>query len=308
MIGISIIICTYNGGVRLEKTIAHIALQKGVSLPFEVILVDNNSTDNTSKIAKDLFLKYNIANYQIVFESKPGVLFARIKGAIIAKYDTLVYCDDDNWLEENYLCNVKAGFDKYPEAGILGAWSTPVFDDGQIVPNWFNSVQESLAIGGKPQNDREHYAVWGAGLAIKKTITDQIFKEPFLFQSRTGTQLLSGEDDEICYKTRALGFKVYKLKALQFTHYIAANKLTWSYISRLYMGFGYGDMLLSCQKYRKSKTRLFLGYFIHNLLKIVRNPKAFWHWLRDIEGEVDSLLFYRIQGSFNYIKDFKSIS
>ena len=308
MIGISIIICTYNGGVRLEKTIAQIALQKGVSFPFEVILVDNNSTDNTSKIAKELFLRYNIANYQIVFESKPGVLFARIKGAIIAKYDTLVYCDDDNWLEENYLYNVKAGFDKYPEAGILGAWSTPVFNENQIIPEWFDHVKECFAIIDKPSFDRERYFVVTAGMAIRKKIAEAIFNEKFQFIGRKGNLLLSGEDNEVCEKTIKLGYKVYQLRNLKFTHYLPPNRLTWDYVIRLYIGFGYGDMQKSCQFYTKSKTRLFIGFTLLNLKKALQEPYGFFCFLFNIEGKVDALLFYRIQGSFNYIKDFKSIS
>ena len=95
MNGISIIICCYNSASRLEKTIQHIALQKQVSFSFEVVLVDNNSTDKTSVIAKELFLRYNIANYQIVFESTTGLIYARKCGVLNAKHDILVFCISD---------------------------------------------------------------------------------------------------------------------------------------------------------------------------------------------------------------------
>ena len=301
MIGISIIICTYNGGVRLEKTIAQIALQKGVSFPFEVILVDNNSTDNTSKIAKELFLRYNIANYQIVFESKPGVLFARIKGVIIAKYDTLVYCDDDNWLEENYLYNVKAGFDKYPEAGILGAWSTPVFNENQIIPEWFDHVKECFAIIDKPSFDRERYFVVTAGMAIQKKIADLILNEEFLFTGRKGNLLLSGEDNEICEKTIKLGYKVYQLRNLKFTHYLPPNRLTWDYVIRLYIGFGHGDMHRSLLTYNKSFVRLYAGYSLLNFIKILKLPLPFLFFLFNKKGAISALPFYRIHGCYKYL-------
>ena len=301
MIGISIIICTYNGGVRLEKTIAQIALQKGVSFPFEVILVDNNSTDNTSKIAKELFLRYNIANYQIVFESKPGVLFARIKGAIIAKYDTLVYCDDDNWLEENYLYNVKAGFDKYPEAGILGAWSTPVFNENQIIPEWFDHVKECFAIIDKPSFDRERYFVVGASMAIQKKIADLILNEEFLFTGRKGNLLLSGEDNEVCEKTIKLGYKVYQLRNLKFTHYLPPNRLTWDYVIRLYIGFGHGDMHRSLLTYNKSFVRLYAGYSLLNFIKILKLPLPFLFFLFNKKGAISALPFYRIHGCYKYL-------
>ena len=124
MQGISVIICCYNSSARLTETIKHISLQKGVNFPFEIILVDNNSTDDTAKAAEQLFLKFKI-NYKLVSESKPGLTYARKCGVLHAKHEILIFCDDDNWLDENYLINVKKGFAKYPDAGNLGAWSTP---------------------------------------------------------------------------------------------------------------------------------------------------------------------------------------
>jgi len=51
--GISVLVCTYNGAKRLEKTLAHLAAQvTNSTVEWEIILVDNNSTDNTSVIAK----------------------------------------------------------------------------------------------------------------------------------------------------------------------------------------------------------------------------------------------------------------
>ena len=215
MNGISIIICCYNSASRLEQTIQHIALQKQVSFSFEVVLVDNNSKDKTSCVAQELFLRYNITNYQIVFESTPGLIYARKCGIINAKYDVLLFCDDDNWLEENYLFNVALGFKTYPDAGILGSWSEAVFDENQIVPIWFNSIKECFAVIEKPSFDRECYFVVGAGMAIRKKVTEVIFNEEFEFVGRKGTLLLSGEDNEICEKTIKLGYKVYQLKNLK---------------------------------------------------------------------------------------------
>ena len=301
MNGISIIICCYNSASRLEKTIQHIALQKEVDFSFEVVLVDNNSTDKTSVVAQELFLKYNIVNYQIVFESTPGLIYARKCGVLNAKHDILVFCDDDNWLEENYLYNVKAGFDKYPEAGILGAWSTPVFNENQIIPEWFDHVKECFAVGNKPDTDKEVYHVWGAGLTIKKKIADLILNEEFQFTGRKGNLLLSGEDNEICEKTIKLGYKVYQLRNLKFTHYLPPNRLTWNYVIRLYIGFGYGDMQRSLLTYNKSFIRLYAGYSSLNFVKILKLPLPFLFFLFNKKGAISALPFYRIHGCYKYL-------
>src|SRR5436190_1893505 len=101
MDGISIIVCCYNSSLRLPKTIEHLAAQKTSSfLNWEVIFVNNSSTDNTTDVVAKEWSKYNLQNvgFKIIDEPKAGQSFARIKGVETALYDLIVFCDDDNWL------------------------------------------------------------------------------------------------------------------------------------------------------------------------------------------------------------------
>ena len=303
MNGISIIICCYNSASRLEKTIQHIALQKQVSFSFEVVLVDNNSTDKTSVIAKELFLRYNIANYQIVFESTTGLIYARKCGVLNTKHDILVFCDDDNWLEVNYLFNVALGFKTYPDAGILGSWSEAVFDENQIVPIWFNSVKECFAVIDKPSFDTECYFVVGAGMAIRKKVTEVIFNEEFQSVGRKGTLLLSGEDNEICEKTIKLGYKVYQLKNLKLKHYLPPKRLTWSYVTRLNKGHGIYHMQKIYADYKKEFWRLYLANVLLAISLVVNNPKAFYYFVFRFEGKLEASIFHVRYGYFQFLND-----
>jgi glycosyltransferase involved in cell wall biosynthesis len=301
MNGISIIICCYNSSSRLEKTIQHIALQKQVDFSFEVVLVDNKSTDKTSIIAQELFFKYEIKNYNIVSEPTLGLIYARKCGVLNANHDVLIFCDDDNWLDENYLFNIALGFKTYPNAGILGSWSEPVFNENQIIPEWFDHVKECFAIIDKPSFDRERYFVVGAGMAIQKKIADLILNEEFQFTGRKGNLLLSGEDNEICEKIIKLGYKVYQLRNLKFTHYLPPNRLTWDYVIRLYIGFGHGDMQRSLLTYHKSFIRLYAGYSLLNFIKILKSPLPFLFFLFNKKGAISALPFYRIHGCYKYL-------
>jgi glycosyltransferase involved in cell wall biosynthesis len=106
--GISVIICCYNSSLRLPKTLEYLSNQAtGNLFPWEIILVDNNSSDNTSVIATNFWASLDIdVPLIIVEESKPGLIYARNTGINKANYDFLIFCDDDNWLNKNYLCNV----------------------------------------------------------------------------------------------------------------------------------------------------------------------------------------------------------
>ena len=106
--GISIVICCYNSESRIGKTLQVLSgLKTTGGYPWEVVLVDNNSTDNTGGVARKVWQQVSEPVPLIVLkENNPGLSFARKRGAREAHYAYLVYCDDDNWLAENYLDRV----------------------------------------------------------------------------------------------------------------------------------------------------------------------------------------------------------
>ncbi len=97
---VSIIICTYNRAQTLKLCLEKIMIHGGSFLEkIEVIIVDNNSTDDTKKVCSD-FISLNI-NY--ILEENIGLSFARNTGAHSAKYNWLFYLDDDALLLESTL-------------------------------------------------------------------------------------------------------------------------------------------------------------------------------------------------------------
>ena len=103
--GVSVLICSYNGASRLSKTLEHLALQKvSADILWEIILIDNASTDNTSQIAEEEWHKYSSkTNLRILQEPNAGKNNALDTGINNAIYDLILICDDDNWLNEG-LC------------------------------------------------------------------------------------------------------------------------------------------------------------------------------------------------------------
>src|SRR3990170_2653836 len=108
MTGVSIVICSYNGAMRLPQTLQYIAMQQvAAGIPWEVVIIDNNSNDNTAAIAQEIWQKYhNPIPLYVRQQPRPGLTAAREMGFATARYEYIVLCDDDNWLEPDYVNNV----------------------------------------------------------------------------------------------------------------------------------------------------------------------------------------------------------
>src|SRR6478735_6421240 len=112
--GISVIVCCFNSSARIRETLRALCAQElDASLDCEIILVDNASTDNTSEVAYAVWKNSNTRiSLRIIPEMRPGLAYARRKGIKASLYNYLIFCDDDNWLEDTYVQTAFSILDK----------------------------------------------------------------------------------------------------------------------------------------------------------------------------------------------------
>lgn len=239
--GVSIVLCCYNSACRLPVTLNHIALQKVTpDIPWEVIIVNNNSTDNTVEIAKLEWAKHNCnVPFLIVDESEQGLSNARKKGVDSAKYGYLIFCDDDNWLGNNYVENASNILENNPAIGVIGGFIQAVTEGNP--PIWFQSYSDWYACGSQSYKDgdiSEKTYVWGAGMVLRKEIYYKILQLNIksILSGRKGSSLASGEDSEISKWALLLGYKLWYSESLQLKHFIPEERLTISYLEKLFIG------------------------------------------------------------------------
>jgi len=91
----TIIIPTRNRANYLSSSILSLTKQTYPASHFEIIIVDNGSTDNTKEISKKLISKYTDNRINYIYEPEPGLLSGRHRGAFEAKGDILIFIDDD---------------------------------------------------------------------------------------------------------------------------------------------------------------------------------------------------------------------
>lgn len=237
MEGISVIICCFNSENRIEPTLQHL-LRQNFGKDWEIVLVDNNSNDNTVQTALEI-LKNNVVSYTIVEESNPGLIHARKKGIGASKYKYLLFCDDDNWLCADYLNISYEIFDKNPSIGVIGGNGRAHFEDESNVEK--KIVGLAINPQGKSSGDITDYKghVYGAGSLFKKEIFHKLDKIGFkpVLTGRKGDKLLAGDDTELCFAARILGYKIYYHEGLKFEHYIPKFRTSDDYLKKLHEGF-----------------------------------------------------------------------
>jgi glycosyltransferase involved in cell wall biosynthesis len=302
MLGVSVIICCYNSANRLPETLKHLALQKDLgNIAWEVIIVDNASTDNTLHAAVTEWQKYSVVNggFKVVTENTPGLSHARQKGIDQSQFDYIIFCDDDNWLNESYLSIAYDIMQSKPQVGALGGHNIPV-TDGQL-PDWFEPYQGWYAAGKqatKTGDVSERMYVWGAGMVLRKDLfTKALGKVPSLLSDRKGNALTSGGDAEICKRLLFMGYTLFYDDSLVLKHYMPPDRLTIAYRERLIQGISESNKILGkyielIHLYKLSSLTRF-KIFILSLVKIFLSRIKL---IRSLSLDYETTMVYFIGG------------
>jgi glycosyltransferase involved in cell wall biosynthesis len=301
-VGLSVIVCCFNSALRIEKTLNSIALQHEVDFTWEVILVNNASTDNTVEIALETWKLLNIPDVElrIVEQPIPGLNNARIKGAEEAKYDYIIFCDDDNWLDEKYVLTSFRLLETNEHIGAIGGQSIGISE--VEFPEWWDTYKDGYAVGKQSAKSGDLTArnyVWGAGMVTKKALFIKAFPKnfPSLLFDRTGKDLSSGGDSEYCMRLILMGFRLYFDESLKFKHFISKERLTETYRDRLFESFQKSKVILNEYSYqinfsqfsRLKKTKLLIKAFMRLIICKMSSTKR---WSEEIQLST----IYRITG------------
>lgn len=235
---ISVVICTYNPNESiLTRTLDSILTQDLNQDEWELLLVDNNSSIPVCSL--ESVVKRQV---RVVFEEKQGLSAARHCGLRQSSGDILVYVDDDNVLEKDYLRNVKTIFSK-SEIGIVSGAVVPEYE--KEPPRWFNEFEGMLAIK-RPCSEKPYLTTIplyneffpiGAGMAVRRNILEGYYNAlasgSTYISGRVGTQLSSAEDIDLDFYAISEGFLVGTVGTLKMKHVIPKARLELDYLCRL---------------------------------------------------------------------------
>jgi glycosyltransferase involved in cell wall biosynthesis len=280
--GVSVIICCHNSEDRLPKVLESLGKQADVDqLRWEIIIVDNASTDNTRGIIKK-YLEEHPLPVKVVSEPEPGLSYARGTGMKAAQYDFICFVDDDNWIHERYIAKVHEILVRHADVGLCGGRGIPAFET--TAPDWFETFQNAYAVG--PQWTSSGYMtdeinrLYGAGMTLRRSAWHALESNGFSYHltGRKGKSLSSGEDSELSVALQLAGYRLWYEPSLTFFHYMPAVRLNYAYLKNLFRAFGRADVVITVYysffnefSYLKKKViRNYYLCFIYNVYSLFK--------------------------------------
>jgi len=285
-IGISVIVPCHNAAKRLPPTLSHIAAQKiSPDLQWEVVVVDNASTDDTSEVALSCWPADASTSLRVVREPRLGLKYAHLRGFAEARFDLICFVEDDNWICPEYLDLAVEIMNQHPDVGACGGAGEAVCEI--TPPGWFKDYQSCYSVGsqGSEAGDitRKRGWLWGAGMIFRRSAWQSLVERRFqpLILDRHGKELNSGGDIELCLALKLAGWRIWYDPRLCFRHFLAAHRLDWDYLCKLNHGFGVAQAICDFYRYAAPSARkTFAGKCRSSwtvqmaliLLRLLRNP------------------------------------
>jgi glycosyltransferase involved in cell wall biosynthesis len=239
----TVAIPTYNGETRLPELLQKLQNQLHIdNISWEIIVVDNNSTDNTAKIIKELQANWKYPfNLRYYLETKQGAAHARKRAVAEAKGNLIGFLDDDNYPDLNWVSAAYNFAQKYPNAGTYGS---------QIHPNWeieppqnFQRIAPFLAITERgdipliyPKNSK--FLPPSAGLVVRKEAWLECVPDDCILTGRANGSMLTGEDTELLCYIQNSDWEIWYNPEMEIYHQIPSWRLKKEYLIPFFRGIG----------------------------------------------------------------------
>ncbi len=138
----SVIITTFNRANSINMCLDSLISQDYPKENYEIIIVNNNSSDNTEEVVEDYISRYPEVNIRYFFVPRPGQVYARQIGILASKNEILTFTDDDGILVKNWLTEIANVFEKNENAAGVAGKIEIKWD--KTPPEWIYDYEEQL--------------------------------------------------------------------------------------------------------------------------------------------------------------------
>ena len=251
---VSVIIPTFNRSDMLRQAVTAACKQTLPRDQYEIIVVDNASTDDTRDVVGKLRSSTQ-TSITYVHESRPGLHWARHAGASAAQGKILAFIDDDCLPEPDWLASLSQAYDEFqPDAAggkILIRWDSPP-------PTWvitYEAVLGRLDLGPQPRFLKEDEFINGGNFSI---LRDRLFEIGGFNPDQIGSYLIGDGETGLCRKIHAAGWKMLWVPSAMVWHQqIQGRNDTLPDLKRRFANNGVADVYNDLNHNMPSRYRLF---------------------------------------------------
>lgn len=280
MVALSVVLPTYNGAERFPRVLECLRLQANTEcFQWEVIVVDNNSSDNTKDIFQKQIGLWPSSSWPLryVFEPRQGLAYARQAGVETAKGDWVAFLDDDNWPDIYWVSEILAFVQAHPKAGAIGSQITGNFEQPPVAV--IKPLLFYLAINERGEtpmlyDPRSKGVPPGAGLAVRRDAWLKSVPSQLFLVGRVNNSCLPGEDAEALLYLHRSGWEIWYNPAMKIEHHIPAFRIAPNYLKSNLFGIGLCRHHLRMLMFPVWQRPLMAtAYICHDFYKIIV------HWL-----------------------------
>ncbi len=242
-----LVICTYNNAALLDRTLIAISKQQVASeVNWQVLVVDNNCTDETVAVVERHIQSGKIPGLRIISEPKQGLTYARLCGVNNTTGDWIAFVDDDCLLQEDWVAQATQFATIHPDCGAFG---------GKVILDWESPPPVFVPKYGYSFAQQEHgeqpkqvSCLVGAGIVIRRSALRNIgwINKQFM-TDRVGKKLISGGDVELALRL-ASQYELWYNPECKLIHTIPSKRISTKYLMKINYGLGtsqlYGDSML----------------------------------------------------------------
>jgi len=297
-VDVSVVISTYNRCNLLAHALESLRHQEPVDVSYEILVVDNNSTDETKNVTQR-FIDQDPEKFRYIFEPKQGLSYGRNAGIANARAEVIAFTDDDVCVTGDWVARIKAGFLAEPGADFLG---------GKVLPRWSGAPPEWLTrahwtpLALLDYGDQPFYvdanrplSLIGANCAFRKSVFEQVglFRADY---QRVKNGVGSLEDHELLLRLWQAGHKGIYLPDLTFTAEVQDDRLEKSYHRVWHTGHGRFHALLRSDLLERSKLGKIFGVPAHLYRRALSDAV---HWtISQLFGQREKAFGYEVRLRF----------
>lgn len=256
---ISVVICTYNRAEFLLGLVESIVQQSFAKEKFEILFINNNSTDDTEYICKSFIQDYPEYSIRYLVESQQGLSYARNRGIKEARGEYITFADDDALLANDFLEKVCDYLDQHPDIAEVGG---PIFLKYLTqIPVWANPYMDSL-FGYFYPSKTAYYIVRKAPTyprGSNMTFRIEAFKKCGNFNTSLGRVkriLIGGEEKDIAYRILDAKLKIAYIPDAIVLHLVPETRTTKEFVREQALGIGISEQIRSKANHEYAKRLL----------------------------------------------------